>query len=306
MKSCPICNSEKTDTTFKSTQDFITSHKFELRKCLECEVSYTDPWPENLDNYYPSNYRGYNVLLKKILKIFYAVRVNSWLRRFKKPGKVLEIGCGPGYMLDIFRKKGWQVLGTERSKSMALHAREVLGLDVHIGDVASIPDRREFDLIVIFNVLEHIADPISMLSECSRRLKHEGTLIINVPNLDSWQARYAGPLWSHLDPPRHLFHFTPKSLEAVLFKSGLKMNGIKYSSPEFDSFGWLQSSINKLTGHYNLFALYLMGLEPLSGKVILSIVLSFFLTIPSILLSFVSWAKGSGALMQVSAEPNLA
>ena len=109
MKSCPICNSSETNAILKSEKEFLSNTIFDIRECFECGVSYTDPRPDNLDPYYPTNYRGYNFVINKLLKMFYQGRINGWTRRFKKPGKVLEIGCGPGYMLDVFRKKGFSV-----------------------------------------------------------------------------------------------------------------------------------------------------------------------------------------------------
>jgi hypothetical protein len=91
-------------------------------------------------------------------------------------------------------------------------------------------------------------------------------------------------------------------MDIVLPKAGLKMSEVKFNSFEFDSFGWLQSSLNKITGQYNIFALYLMGIKPLSRSVFLSYFLSCFLTIPSIIITLVGSIKKKGALMQVSAQ----
>lgn len=301
MHLCPICKGNETEIKLKPVSDHITKGEFEIRSCRNCGISYTFPQPDNLDPYYPLKYRGYNAFVRNILRFFFKVRVNNWARKFGVPGDVLEIGCGPGFMLDAFRKKGWRVLGTERKEKMAINAKDALGLDVHIGDIGALPEQREFDLIVMFNVLEHLKDPLQVINECSRRLKKDGTLIISVPNLESWQAKYAGSVWFHLDPPRHLYHFTARSLDNLLSKSGLKINNIQYVSFEHDPFGWSESIINKITGNYNVFTRYLMGIEPLGKKVLLYIMLSLLLAFPALILSSISWLRKKGALMQVSA-----
>jgi len=298
---CPICESLEVIDVIPRVNDHITGDIFQILGCKSCGVCFTYPVPDNMELYYPSEYRGYGALAKAVLRTFYRFRVRRWMKMIGKPGMVLEIGCGEGLMLDTLRQKGWKVMGIERTEAMAVYARDTLGLDIVSGGIELVPGEKNFDLIILFQVLEHMHNPQSILKECAARLKPGGFLIINVPNFDSWQARFGGNVWLHLDPPRHLFHFSPKSLTQILRTIGLDIHDVKFISFEHDTFVWIQTAINKIIGHYNVLTRYLMGIEKLNFYVVISVVLGLLMVIPSIFLSVVSWVMSKGALTQVVA-----
>lgn len=259
-----------------------------------------------MELYYPPMYRGYGPITMGILRVFYRLRAQRWARMKDTPGSVLEIGCGTGLMLDALRHAGWQVMGTERTERVAAYARDKMGLNVVSGGLEMVDKNARFNLIILFNVLEHLSDPLSILKECAARLKPDGFVVLSVPNFASPQARLQGRMWPHLDPPRHIVHFTPKSLANTLHYAGLDVHGTSFVSFEHDPYGWIEGTINKVTGSYNVLTRYLMGINHFSTQVALLGFLGILLVVPAVLLSMATWVMGNGALMEVIAKRNLA
>jgi SAM-dependent methyltransferase len=254
-----------------------------------------------LDRYYPQRYREYGPFVTSVLGAFYNTRVSRWAQMKPAGGSVLEVGCGPGLMLAAFSRRGWKALGIERNEEVAEKARRTLGLEISARPVEALPLDAQFDLIIMFHVLEHIAEPVALLAECAKRLAPEGRIVINVPNFDSWQSRFAGSQWLHLDPPRHLTHFTPETLAGALERAGLKLAEISFVSFEHDPYGWIESTINRITGRKNTLTRFLMGLDAFGPSVLLSLLLGAALIVPALILSLTSWVAKRGALMEATA-----
>jgi len=128
--------------------------------------------------------------------------------------RFLDVGCGNGQFAAIMQRMGWDVYGIEPDEQAAVIAKEFLNAPIHIGNLntAEYADG-EFDLIRLAHVFEHLDDPLRALAKCYRLLKPGGRLIITTPNLASLGHRHRyGVYWLHLDPPRHFYLFSPKSL----------------------------------------------------------------------------------------------
>jgi SAM-dependent methyltransferase len=184
---------------------------------------------------------------------------------------------------------------------MAERARSVPGVEIVTTSIESLPADTRFDLIILFQVLEHIGEPVKLLNECAKRLQHGGKLIINVPNFASWQSRFAGPKWLHLDVPRHLNHFTPESIAETLGRAGLKLDQLRFASLEHDPYGWVESAISRISGRTNRLTRFLMGLDPFGPALFFSFVLGAILIAPALVVAGISWLAGKGALMEVVA-----
>jgi SAM-dependent methyltransferase len=254
-----------------------------------------------MDPYYPKRYRQYGFAPATLLNRLYEMRVTRWSQLRRKPGSVLEVGCGSGVMLAAFRRRGWDVLGIERNDEAAAAGRREQGVEILTGGVAGLPADARFDLIVLFQVLEHLADPVAVLSECARRLAPGGKVVVNVPNFSSWQSRFAGPLWLHLDVPRHLVHYTPETLANTLGRAGLRVSGLRFSSLEHDPYGWVESTISRVTRRHNTLTRCLMRLDPLDARAAVAVLLGAALLAPAVLLAAVSWWAKRGALMEAIA-----
>jgi len=169
-----------------------------------------------------------------------------------------------------------------------------------VGDLRALGPAR-FDLVILFQVLEHLSDPFSALRDGAYLLAPSGVLVVAVPNAASWQARIFGRFWFHLDVPRHLQHFSPDALSRALQNVGLTVVRTRVVSPEHDPYGVLQSWLNWLGFRQNLLTRLLMGMAvdvPLA-TVTLMMATAAVLFIPSIMISLAGWLLGSGAILEM-------
>src|SRR5256885_9712458 len=133
--------------------------------------------------------------------------------QFKQGGAILDIGCSSGGFLSTMNNGAWQLYGVEIEPSTAERARALSGAKVWVGDVLEAkfaPER--FDVITCFDLLEHIYTPRQFRAQVGKWLKPGGIFYTVLPNIDSWEGRTFRTFWYGLELPRHLFHFSPRSL----------------------------------------------------------------------------------------------
>jgi 2-polyprenyl-3-methyl-5-hydroxy-6-metoxy-1,4-benzoquinol methylase len=293
-----VCTATPTRCLYREARVYVTQHAFQVHICDRCETAFTQPVPDVLDEYYPSRYRRYTRLVLTVLEALYRIRVGGWHRHASQPGRALELGCGDGLMLQALAQRGWRVMGTERTEESARFARE-LGIEVLVDPNDSwAPDRR-FDLVIMFQVLEHLADPVQRLIRCRELLNEGGRIIVGVPNFSSWQSRMAKARWFHLDVPRHLVHLSPASLRAAAAQAGLQVESISFRSFEHDPYGWIQSLLNMCGNDNRLTRLLMRMTSPRPGDA-LTVLAAAGLALPAIVLAMISWGLGRGALMEAT------
>ena len=280
----------------------MTGERFQILQCRRCGFAMTDPVPLSMEPYYPARYRRFNALAAFVLRRLYLRRVDGWHARLPNSGVALELGSGTGWMLRALRERGWLALGSERTVAAAATARDAAGAPVFVGDLRAIRDEPVLDLVVMFHVLEHLADPLTALAAVARRVKPGGTLILGIPNIASWQARFAGPFWMHLEVPRHLCHFSPDAVERALATSGFRVTRIDFRSFEHDPFGWVQSTLDRLGFEQSLLVKVLARMQDRRSDVLTTVVATL-LAIPlgalGLVLALASWRAGAGAVMEV-------
>jgi SAM-dependent methyltransferase len=163
---------------------------------------------------------------------------------FPRPGKALDIGCGPGTFLQLLKGKGWECHGTELTEESASRVSRQ-GISVSVGEI---DENRfplhSFDLITLWQVLEHLPDPMKTLKSSRRLLKKRGIVAISTPNIESLQAEVGRDQWFHLDPPRHLYLYSPGTLEQMMDSLGFQLLKLHHFSLEQNPYGWLQSLLN--------------------------------------------------------------
>ena len=136
------------------------------------------------------------------------------------PGRLLDVGCGHGLLLDEARRRGFDVVGLELSRSAALHAREKLGLDVREVPLEEFDSWDSFDVVVLADVIEHLEDPVSAIERCARLLRPGGALCVVTPDPSSLTARMAGSRWwGYL--PAHTCLLPRATLRELLGAQGL-------------------------------------------------------------------------------------
>ena len=143
---------------------------------------------------------------------------------FLPNGKLLEIGCGSGELLENVRAAGWEAQGIDVDPRAVEHAR-MKGLPVTLasGETAQFPDNY-FDAVVMSHVIEHVHDPTGLLRECWRILKPNGRISYITPNGRSLLRNMLGSSWFALEPPRHLHIFTPQAIRHLMVESGFELS----------------------------------------------------------------------------------
>jgi 2-polyprenyl-3-methyl-5-hydroxy-6-metoxy-1,4-benzoquinol methylase len=138
-------------------------------------------------------------------------------------GKLLDIGAATGFFMSIAKKRSFRVVGVELSDFAARKGREN-GLDIVTGDLLNTNFEGEsFDVITMFDVLEHVPDPKKLIQEVSRVLRPGGLIIINTPDAESLWARVLGKRWQLIMPPEHINYFSPKNLSKYLEDVGYEV-----------------------------------------------------------------------------------
>lgn len=143
-------------------------------------------------------------------------------------GRLLEVGCGNGRLLALFRELGWDVLGVEPDAEAARVAREHYGVPVIVGtlEAASVPEG-SVDVVTLHHVVEHVHDPISLFKECRRALREGGKIVVVTPNLESLGHIVFRESWRGLEPPRHLHLFTLRTLQACARQGGFDLGTVR-------------------------------------------------------------------------------
>lgn len=158
-----------------------------------------------------------------------------------KPGKLLDVGCGNGSFLSLMRSAGWDVSGIEPDPKAADLARQRLGIPIRGGELFEAGfGAGSFDAVTLQHVIEHVHDPIGVLSECRRILKPKGQLVIVTPNLQSVGHKWFRSDWRGLEPPRHLHIFSSRALERAVEMAGMRIE-LHRTSGRAGAFIWLES-----------------------------------------------------------------
>ena len=138
-------------------------------------------------------------------------------------GRLLDVGCGHGLLLDEARRRGYDVEGLELSEHAAAHARGALGLTVHaltLADLVADPEPPSYAAIVLADVIEHLDDPRAAIDHCGALLEPGGVLCLVTPDPGSRTARVAGAgWWGYL--PAHTYLLPRRTLRELLERRGL-------------------------------------------------------------------------------------
>jgi len=144
--------------------------------------------------------------------------------RLRPGARILDVGCAAGFFAQLMSERGFDVRGIELSAPMVAEARLRIGADrVHHGTLADAPyEEASFDLITLWDVVEHLPDPIGALRDARRLLGREGLLLIETQNVESRFARLLGRRWQHFKQLEHLWHFSPATARRLLGAAGFE------------------------------------------------------------------------------------
>jgi SAM-dependent methyltransferase len=230
--TCSLCGSDRSEVRWL-VHDWVHGHPgdFTLDRCMNCGLLYLNPRPtlEEIGTYYPRNYAPFRLAERaassKLWGWIYRAKLRPRIRvveRYAQGGSLLDVGCAGGaFLAALDHRRGWHLQGVELDADSATFARDRLGLDVFSGTLeeAAFPENT-FDVITLWDVLEHFHDPRASLDEIFRVLKPGGVVIVSTPNEKSLDARLFGRYWIGLDAPRHLHVFSTETLSDIVARVG--------------------------------------------------------------------------------------
>jgi 2-polyprenyl-3-methyl-5-hydroxy-6-metoxy-1,4-benzoquinol methylase len=233
IDQCPVCGNTHF-SPFLACKDYLISKQdFTIQQCTNCGFRLTNPRPtaDRIGEYYKSeDYVSHNDSGGGLINTAYrAVRtytLQSKLSHINKlnkgAGKILDVGCGTGAFLETCRKGGWSVMGMEPDPDARAISVQKLNVAIR-SSLDELKGAGPFDIISLWHVLEHIPDLNQVIPQLRDLLAKEGTLLIAVPNSDSYDATYFKAYWAAYDVPRHLHHFTPSTIEPLFRKHGFQL-----------------------------------------------------------------------------------
>jgi len=236
--TCILC-SNPGEPLFEKADKFPPHERWRVIRCPECGLAWVSPrpGPDEIGRYYPETYSwkpesGDESAVHRLERWYRFHNLRFETRQLVRAtdlaagDAVLDVGCGSGDRLLVMKEAGLVPAGIEITAA-ADYARERLGLDVRRGTLESarFEDGR-FRAVTLYNVLEHVHDPRSVLAEARRVLAAGGWLAVQAPNARSGQARLFGCRWAALDVPRDLWYYTPPLLGRLLEGSGFRVERV--------------------------------------------------------------------------------
>ena len=252
-----IDNAKKIYLTIK---DFsVSKESFDLYwdENYDMLITYPKPSPNDLQRYYESeDYISHSDKKSGVFNMIYQfVRGFTLKNKLKiieqfqpNKGSLLDIGAGTGHFLDLAQKNNWKVTGIEPNDGAKKIATEK-GI-TFIENIQSL-ERNSFDVITMWHVLEHVYDLDEQIKQLKRVLKEDGTLIIAVPNFRSFDAKYYKSFWAAFDVPRHLWHFSKKSIKKLFQDKNMEV--VHMLPMKWDAFYVSLLSEKNKKGYMNFF-----------------------------------------------------
>ncbi|MDO9087402.1 MAG: class I SAM-dependent methyltransferase [Anaerolineaceae bacterium] len=235
---CIICDGEDFKLKF-SGRDLLhdLDGNFQLFECKNCKLVTLDPklTDDEFEKYYPNDYLSFPLSIETEKNLFKKIdrqfgvnkRVNRILKKEKKSGKILDIGCATGIFLNEMKNKGWDCYGVEPNNFAANYGKEYFDLNIINKPFEQTNFLNSFfDVVTMWDVLEHVENPDLVAKELYRILKPDGLLVVSMPNSDSIECKIFGKYWAGWDIPRHNNIFDSKNINNYFSKYNLYSEGI--------------------------------------------------------------------------------
>jgi SAM-dependent methyltransferase len=213
---------------------FLRKDGYDIWRCPVCNLAKTNlgkPYDKFIKEFYGKGYftgdvaySAYSGYLQD--KQYICRNLEKQLKRssrFKSNGKLLDVGCAMGYLVEIAAKAGYDAYGFDPSEYAISKADKLIVKRVKVSDIDNVSyPKSTFDIVTMLDVLEHLNDPILSLQKISGFLKKDGILVIATGDTDCLTAKLMGRLWTFYNPPQHLFFFTRANLMTLLDRIGFE------------------------------------------------------------------------------------
>lgn len=244
--NCPVCGSADIKNVLSAKDYTVSGETFAIAECNFCSLRFTQDVPDavSIAPYYKSeNYISHTNKSKGLINRLYKyVRKRTMNRKRKlvekntglKKGALLDVGSGVGTFVNKMKQHDWDVTGIEPDLDARAVAKQLYDLELSGTDIFYNLPSLSFDAITLWHVLEHVHDLPAYIQQLKALLKENGRLFIAVPDYTSKDAAIYQEYWAAYDVPRHLYHFSPRSMQVLMEKNGLKL--LQHKPMWYDSF----------------------------------------------------------------------
>lgn len=242
---CPLCGGKNVRPDMVCEDRLGFKEKFSLYRCKDCTFLFTNPAlsPEDVWRYYEG--ADYGPLsdevrnpVDRFAHLVRKVTVPARCRMVekvsgKRTGSLLEIGAGTGVFASTMQRRGWNVVAADPSQGVREQAMRHHGISVHDMDILEKMKGRTFDVVLLWQTLEHVPDIHETMEIIRSFVLKDGIAVIAVPNHTCFDARYYGSRWASYDPPLHYSHFTRRTMATLASLHGFyvaKAFGLRFVS----------------------------------------------------------------------------
>lgn len=246
INACPLCGGTHLKRVMTCTDFYASGEQFDVVSCEDCGFTFTQgvPVEAEIGRYYETpDYISHsdtkkgamNALYHQVRKYMLGKKARLIVKEsHRKSGRLLDIGTGTGYFAATMAQRGWKVEAIEKNEQARLFAKEHFGLEVKSEAALQEFQSGSFDVITLWHVMEHLEHLDRTWERLYELLSDRGILIVAVPNCSSYDAEKYGEYWAAYDVPRHLWHFTPVTIQQLASKHGFIM-AARHPMP-FDAF----------------------------------------------------------------------
>lgn len=245
-RTCAVCQHDR-------FAPFLEKNGYTIVRCLTCSFLFVHPppAPETLQALYtdPSYFRsrgpfGYtNYEAERAVWEAQARARLSVIERYVSGGELLDVGCATGIFLRVARERGWRVCGIEIAPEAAQEAHRLTGGPIFSSADPLLQEGRTFDVITLWEYLEHVPDPRAELQRMSRLLRPGGLLALSTPNAGQRRVQRAPALWREFKPPEHVNFFTARTLRRLLSACGFHTLLLRPIAPDYQAPEWIEHQI---------------------------------------------------------------
>jgi SAM-dependent methyltransferase len=253
---CQVCGGSRFEELYPvadTNQDVPGS--WVIVACDRCGLGRLDPMPNAdqvstfyRDAFYADDGKRFRPWMERLRERLCAMRGSQLMQLLPNRGRLLDFGAGSGHFAAAMRVRGWDAAAVDPYSNAAgiQSGTRIDGSKISV----DCPDGH-YDAITLWYVIEHLVDPRGAIREFHRALRPGGVLVLAQQDFSSVQARIFNQRWLFLDPPRHLFQFSPGNLTQLAEQEGFRLKRVSFASIEMGPFTILQSLLNCIVGNQN-------------------------------------------------------